>query len=207
MNCDDLTVTDYRNLCATLDDLCELYGMQGESDRAGMRKRVCPVRTDWPPPVPRALLDRIEQAARRLVGVPDCADVAVIGETTPASAGVPDHSATPGDEEQGAIQPDRFAWRGATAEDLSALQWRLLAALCDKTGLRPGVPIREVAAAVYRGRTRVPADMEAAIGQLKQRAQGRLDDNGVPLLIEQVNGCLRLSPIGPQSAHKLPTRP
>lgn len=97
-----------------------------------------------------------------------------------------------------AIAPDEFRFRGQSVHDLSALQWRLLSALCDKNGLRSAVPIQEVIGFVYGLEEKNRQSIEKrrrSFGELRRRLQVILDRADIPLLIELNNNFVRLLPI------------
>lgn len=88
---------------------------------------------------------------------------------------------------QGVIPPNRFAWDGATAEDLSPLQYRLLECVTKDGALR-AVPVQEVEEAVYSGRNRRPENITAALTELCRRTQANLDNAGVRVILTITNG-------------------
>src|SRR5262245_1838308 len=91
------------------------------------------------------------------------------------------------------IPPDTFVWNNATCTNLSAAQYRLLAALTDGPRLRDFVPFADLAALVWAGRI-PPRDHVAAIKELTARLGDKFRLAGVRLLFDRKRHRLRLLP-------------
>jgi hypothetical protein len=108
--------------------------------------------------------------------------------------GVPEDGTAGGAE---LLAPDGFSWRGRVVTGLSPLQFRLLQVLVDGHRLRDFVPLGEVAAHVWAGRS-PPQYLPAALKELIRRTWDRfhLATPRVPLVFERKRGRLRLWEFG-----------